>query len=318
MARKPAAYYRIRKLTETWEKENRARFLRFINSIKNSMKLEQIEQLVRRNDVAGIMRLVNAQTAILGSIVNDTFIAAGNLETELLQGAVNVGLAFDPGNERAAAIARQDRSNLIQGFVEDEFEMVRRTMQRGLRSGANPRDVARGLVDSIGLTAKQQGAVDNYEDMLRGEAARQREALTRDLRDRRYDAQVKQSANTGEPLSEKQIKTMVGRYKDKYLKYRADAISRTETTRAVSKGRQEALRQTVDAADIPMENVRRVWNSSGDNRTRDSHSAMDQQQRGIDEPFQSPSGARIRYPGDNLAPPEESIHCRCVVTNLIL
>jgi hypothetical protein len=40
---------------------------------------------------------------------------------------------------------------------------------------------------------------------------------------------------------------------------------------------------------------------------------MDGQERGLNEPFDSPSGAQLMYPGDPDAPAEEVINCRCAV-----
>ena len=45
--------------------------------------------------------------------------------------------------------------------------------------------------------------------------------------------------------------------------------------------------------------------------SRDTHMNMHGQEVPYDEPFYSPSGAALMYPGDNSAPPEEVINCQC-------
>ena len=60
--------------------------------------------------------------------------------------------------------------------------------------------------------------------------------------------------------------------------------------------------------------VRKVWRATGDDRTRDSHMALNGVEVGIDAPFISPlTGARLMYPHDTSlgAPASETIQCRC-------
>ncbi|MDB5724627.1 MAG: putative head morphosis protein, partial [Novosphingobium sp.] len=56
---------------------------------------------------------------------------------------------------------------------------------------------------------------------------------------------------------------------------------------------------------------------AGDKRVRDTHRGMNHQTVGQNESFVSPSGARLRYPGDPLAPAAEIINCRCWTENSI-
>ncbi len=55
----------------------------------------------------------------------------------------------------------------------------------------------------------------------------------------------------------------------------------------------------------------REWDAAGDKDTRDSHSAMDGQKRGLDEPFTTGDGWQLMHPGDGSlgAPAEEVINC---------
>jgi uncharacterized protein with gpF-like domain len=65
--------------------------------------------------------------------------------------------------------------------------------------------------------------------------------------------------------------------------------------------------------------VVRVWDATGDSRTRETHAAMDGQEVGPNEPFASGSGAQLMHPGDGSlgAGASEIINCRCVVTHKI-
>lgn len=60
--------------------------------------------------------------------------------------------------------------------------------------------------------------------------------------------------------------------------------------------------------------VAKVWNSQHDERVRDTHQGLDGQVRALGESFVSPSGARLRYPHDPLAPIGEVARCRCYLS----
>lgn len=79
------------------------------------------------------------------------------------------------------------------------------------------------------------------------------------------------------------------------------------------------MQQLVDTGGVEKQDVLRIWDAVDhgppNGRTRESHAEMDGQERGLNEPFETPSGDRLMYPGDNSlgAPAEETINCRCRV-----
>lgn len=96
---------------------------------------------------------------------------------------------------------------------------------------------------------------------------------------------------------------------------RASTIARTETHTAASVAEHEAVK------DSGMQ-LRRVWLSTGDERTRGSHRRAFEQTSlnpvGMDEPFTLVSDdgqqvSQLRFPGDPSGPASEVINCRCVV-----
>lgn len=89
---------------------------------------------------------------------------------------------------------------------------------------------------------------------------------------------------------------------------RALMIARTESVRAMNVGQ---LAATIQAG---FEGKR--WLSTRDQRVRDSHIALDGQERAVNEDFESPvTGARGPHPG-NLGVPEEDVNCRCTVISI--
>ena len=89
---------------------------------------------------------------------------------------------------------------------------------------------------------------------------------------------------------------------------RADNIARTEVVGASNWATTEAYRQSgvVEA---------REWVATPDGRTRDTHMALDGQQRGLDENFEA-DGASAPYPGA-FGDPAQDCNCRCTTTAVI-
>ena len=82
-------------------------------------------------------------------------------------------------------------------------------------------------------------------------------------------------------------------------------IARTESGIAWHTGAQGQL---VDSG-FPSKS----WLTSRDARVRDSHSPMDLQCRGPEEPFTSGKGVSLMHPHDPAAPPAEIVNCRCTL-----
>lgn len=89
-------------------------------------------------------------------------------------------------------------------------------------------------------------------------------------------------------------------------------IVRTEGHRAQSVGRKLALDNVEGAADRLGIKIKRVWVATSDDRTRDSHKAMDGKEAEDDGLFTLPSGVRTEGPGMS-GVAEEDINCRCTV-----
>lgn len=87
--------------------------------------------------------------------------------------------------------------------------------------------------------------------------------------------------------------------------------ARTAYTGAQNAGTLESMRRA-QAMGI---RIKKKWLAILDNRTRDSHAALDGQEQELDEPFISPLG-KIMYPGDPTAEPGDVYNCRCDMVNV--
>jgi hypothetical protein len=89
-------------------------------------------------------------------------------------------------------------------------------------------------------------------------------------------------------------------------------IVRTEGHGTQSVGRKLAVDNIEGAADRLGVKIKRVWVATNDDRTRDSHLAMDGKEADDDGLFTFPSGVRTEGPGMS-GVAEEDINCRCTV-----
>jgi hypothetical protein len=224
---------------------------------------------------------------------------------------ISIDLSFDPRDEQAANLIERSRFEFLSDFTAKQKRALRAALAEAQREGLGTAETARMIRDSIGLTETQWRAVQNYRNLLEGGSS---QSLNRVLRDRRFDSTVQSAINRGDILTDEQIDRMVDRYTSRMLDYRAENIARTESHAAASAARHMAWKQMTDQLGVGDEDVIRTWNDTHDKRTRHTHRAMGGQTVVGFQPYQSPSGATLRYPGDPQAPAEERINCRCVET----
>lgn len=152
------------------------------------------------------------------------------------------------------------------------------------------------------------------QQLASGDPAQMAEYFGRKRRDKRLDGIVSRAIKAGQPVARAGVEKIAARYADRLLALRGEMIARTESLTAMAAGREEAFRQQIESGRLAPENVEGTWSATGDDRTRHSHQAMNGQVRRFGEPFQAPSGALMRFPGDTSlgAGPEETIGCRCM------
>jgi SPP1 gp7 family putative phage head morphogenesis protein len=133
---------------------------------------------------------------------------------------------------------------------------------------------------------------------------RNRERKIDDITDTTYK-ELKRTLDDGMEAGES-ITSLRGRVKEYFdvcENYRAERIARTETIGSYNAGTNEGYKQSDVVAG-------KEWSSTLDDRTRDTHAEMDGQRVGLDEDFESPSGAHAQCPG-SFGVAEEDINCRC-------
>lgn len=325
----------------------RRAFEQAIAGVRSQAQLDLLAELLRAGEVDAVLEALGFDAerfSPLAESVRQAFAAGSDagmkdLPTlsfrQQVRGRYNpasntplLRFGFDMRNRGVEDWLQANSSRLIRGIVEDQRELVRQLLLRGMVAGRNPRQTAVELVGRIGetgrrtggvvgLTAQQAQYVANVRAQLAsGDPSRMAEYFDRQRRDKRLDGIVKRAIAAGKPVSQTDIDKIAGRYSDRLLALRGENIARTESLTAMSAGREESYRQQIEAGRLAPENVTCGWSATADHMTRHSHHLMNGQKRQFGVPFQTPSGALLRFPGDTSlgAPAEETIGCRCTKT----
>src|SRR5699024_6784227 len=126
-----------------------------------------------------------------------------------------------------------------------------------------------------------------------------------------FDKLVKRHIKLGRPLNQSSLDKIVSSYSQNLLRQRAKMIAQTQAHTAFEKGRRDAWEQAVRAGEVNAEGLRKKWRSERDQRVRLTHRVLNGNSEPFDQPFVSPSGAQLMYPGDPTAPLSEVANCRC-------
>lgn len=316
------SYERIDRLLNLAEDRIARVFRAAVRALRESLDLNALADLLESGDWEGALNMLSTLAEQLGTESSVVFVMAGQ-DTARFLSAADIGhVAFDQVNHVAVDIMRASQLALITNFTNSQRAAVREVLTDGIARGINPVEQARLFRDAIGLTDRQARAVLNYRRLLE-QAGRsdvsvrqQAESLTRALRDARGDRAVRSAIRRGRPLPKEQVDRMVQRYYERSVKYRSEVIARTEALRSVHQGTEQAFTQAIQEGRIRAEDVIQRWNSARDSRVRDSHAMLNGQEQPLGGVWIGLHGA-LRYPGDPLAPPSETVQCRCVVTRTI-
>lgn len=306
-----------------------AAFARGIGDMATATTLADLTDQVAAQDPQGVMEAINFTPAYLAGLtaavtasysIGGTATAATFPRVALPPRGLRAKIKFDITNPRAEADLRGQSGGLIREITDGQRALVQTALADGFIRGDGPRATALRIVGRIDRrTKRRSGGLIGLTDMqgkwtlaalteLR--TGDLRSYLTRELRDRRFDPTIIKALFDKTPVPAKTIEGATRSYNNRLLKMRANTIGRTETLSALNGGRDEAVKQLVDTGAVSSENVKKIWDATGDARVRPTHAAADGQVAGEDG-FFSVGGARMEHPGDWRGPARERINCRC-------
>jgi hypothetical protein len=304
----------IVKIAERFEPRLRGSLLRAFDALR--LPASQIQRALETRGVDGVMALFDGMEDKIAlearDELHDAIRESGRMTVGMMPNTavLNVDFAFDMVHPETVNFIRDYELNLIRQVSEGTREAIRNKISRDIVAGVNPRRTAAEVGRTVGLTARQELAIENYRRALQELDPR---ALSRELRDARFDGTVRRAISQGKPLSAKQVEGMVSRYRERFIRHRATSISRTESMRAVTVGQQAAVRQMLASRAIDEQRIRRFWVNTKDKRTRDSHRRVpDMNPEGVafGESYQTPLGP-LAFPRDPNGTATNTINCRC-------
>jgi hypothetical protein len=323
----------VDKLSPTLEKA----FLDAIDDIRSEIVLSEVVAKLEARDVEGAIQALHIDPAAfrpLSEALRQAYDAGGLLTSQNMPRlADTLGnrtvFRWDVSNQGAEANIRNLSSTMITNISEQTVVAVRQTIVDAYSQGAGPNKIALDLVGRksattgkreggiIGLNAPQAELIERTRiNLLSGDPALMQKYLTLKTRDKRLDKAVQRAIAAGKPLDKETLDKVLMRLRDRNLRLRGEMVARTETLSAVMSSKHEAFQQALSKSNRDASLVTRKWRSAGDQKVRHTHQALNATEvTGMDVPFQSPSGALLRYPGDTSlgAGPAEVAGCRCDV-----
>lgn len=300
-----------------------------VRSLKDQVEINEVVRLLETGNVAGVVRLLGLNEAAfepIESAIREAYRTGGITGAEQLgripTSVGSVVLRFDVRSDRAERWLRQRSAGFITQIVREQQAVVRERLTAALAEGRNPRSAALDLVGRIDPSTRRRtggivGLTDRQASWMESARRELRDLnpnyLTRELRDRRLDEAFKRAIRDGTPMPERQIDTAITRLQARTERYRGEVIARTESLEALRAGQNEAVEQGLEEADVERGESVKVWDATGDSRTRSDHSIMDGQRVPVNEPFTAPDGSRLMFPGDTSlgAAADQTIQCRC-------
>lgn len=305
------SFGRLNGLLSKYDQKIQSQFISAVNSAKSSILLNTLSDLLESGNFDTALRIADQIPLSVTTQINFSIVETGNNTSNLIAGLTTTPTFFDQTNQAAVNFMQQNRSRFIREFTAEQRNASTSAIVDGIRRGLNPKEQARNFRQSIGLTENQVRAVSKYRELLETNDKR---ALSRSLRDRRFDRTVLNAINQEKSISKLKIDKMVNRYRERYLKYRSEVIGRTEALRSVNQANNLAFQQAIESGTLDENDLIKTWHTSGLPNIRDSHELTNGQEVPFNQPFVTGAGNLLMFPGDPNGPAEEVIQCRCIVT----
>lgn len=310
-------------------------FLQVMQNIVDAAMIDEMVKAIEAGDADALYRASGFTPAVLGAIldaIEGVFKQAADITVDgwpkrIITPSGPAVFRFDMRNPATQEILQTWSGQWITRISDEIRDNVRIAMLDGNARGDNPRRIALDIVGRInsstkareggivGLAKNQVSWINNARSYLERNDSKYFDLI---LRDQRFDGIVKKAIESGKTLDQDTISKLLTAYKNNALKYRGESIARTETQQAINRGENNAHAQAIAEGILDQKQVTKEWDDVGDGRVRTTHRILGEKYGkdngiGFNEPFISPSGAQMMYPGDQSlgALAAEVILCRC-------
>lgn len=329
MARKTLA-----QLVDDLEPAARKAFFDAIAAIRSDITLARVEEAIARGDVQGVLEALHIEASYfrpLDDLLRQAVLQGGDhaiAELQRMAPRNTVTGRFDASNPTAADVLAKYSSGRVVEITETTRDGLRVALSKAMETDASPRKVALDVVGRINrVTGRREGGMIGLNsqridwlqsaqaELRNGNPDELRNYKRRQSRNKRYDKVIDRAIETGKPIPEEMRIRMNKDMAARLLRDRGVTIARTELLSSLNAGQDAGLRQAIERGQLRADQITLVWDSSGDRFTRNSHRAMDNQERPYGVPFQTPAPGNylMMHPGDSSlgAPAGEIINCRC-------
>lgn len=316
-------------------------YLAQVKLVVDAATVAEVERLIAEEDENGLAALLSlgALAAFL-ELIRNVYLAGAKFEIKAIAIPKDLGrFEFDVRKpepeqwlvEKAVEIRREADLNVreaIRAVIGSRSRIVTPSVQ--VEVGATPmtRSARQSALDLLGRVSAQTGSRSggviglpgNYaqyvlnarQQLLSGNPDQMRNYLQRKRRDRRFDSIVNRAIDAGKPVAQADVDKIAGRYADRLMKTYAEMLSKAEALESFGAGRDQVYEQLI-AQGLDRDSVTKTWRDRADKKVRHTHSVLGGQEVQKDQPFQSPNGALLRYPGDSAlgAGWSERANCRC-------
>jgi len=317
-------------------------YLAQVKLVVGAATVAEVERLIAEEDENGLAALLSmgAMAAFL-ELIRNAYLAGAKFEIKAIAIPKDMGrFEFDARKaepeqwlaDKAEEI-RRDADLNVREAIRAVMGSRRRTVFTPavqVEVGATPltRSPRQAALDLLGRVSAQTGArsggvvglpgnfaqfvINAREQLLGGNPDEMRKYLQRIRRDRRFDGIVNRAIAAGKPVAHADVDKIAGRYAERLMKTYAEMLSKAEALESFGAGRDQVYEQLIEQG-LNRDWVTKTWRDRGDKKVRHTHSVMGGQEVQKDQPFQSPNGALLRYPGDSSlgAGWSERANCRC-------
>lgn len=299
-------------IARSMENAVRISFTRGLTTFKKRINTDEIERHFESGNEEAIFETIPfdrmAEDIGYSEAVKTATLRAGKLSLRRLKPQRKT-LRFDTKNPRIDRdIARNTGQKIVQ-ISEEARRSVANTVKLSFNQGMNPKQAAKLIEESVGLTEKQTTAIARSQVKQRAERDQLRGALAR------LDSEGKGQSLTAmnaraklRNLTDEKIEKRAIKMSEKMQKNRARSIARTEMTRAVNAGQMEVWQQGVEDGLIDRNEAKKQWITVNDADRSDICTTLDRKIVGLDENF------FVTQTGESVPYPPAHPNCRSSVT----
>lgn len=262
----------------------RRAFLDAVARASASVTWSEVVAAMERGDFGLLQRigfsgtLGNELRATLRPVLDRAIVGGGNATVQRMPASVQAVVRFDLTNPRAVEAVDQQVATVVRELVNVNHQAVQSVIRQGFTRGVAPRDMARQMRESIGLTPQYALAVDRYRAGLEEQ---------------------------GVSLGRQQ--QLAGAYAERLRRLRAVTVARTETIRAANAGQQAAWGTAVQERVLERD-VRQVWIVTPDDALCPICEGIEAQY-----PDGIPLGSMFQTPDGPVQGPPAHPNCRCAL-----